>query len=84
MDPPVQPVSWITAVLHKARPAQVDHGDDDDDDDDDDGDDDEDDDGYHRSFGIIFSFFSFYLYSFSLVCLIFRTNNQIWFHAQPL
>ena len=25
MDPPVQPVSWITAVLHKARPAQVDH-----------------------------------------------------------
>ena len=42
MDPPVQSLSWITAVLHKARPAQVDHhhdGDDDNGDNDDDDDD---------------------------------------------
>ena len=31
MYPPVHPLPWITAVLHKARPAQVDHGGDDDD-----------------------------------------------------
>ena len=34
MYPPVHPLPWITAVLHKARPAQVDHGGDDDGDDD--------------------------------------------------
>ena len=38
MYPPVHPLPWITAVLHKARPAQVDHGGDDDDGDDDGGD----------------------------------------------
>ena len=44
--PPVHPHPWITAVLHKASPAQVDHHDDEDDDDgDDDGGDEDDDDG---------------------------------------
>ena len=57
--PPVHPLPWITAVLHKARPAQVDHGDDDDDD----GDDDDDDDGYHRFFWFFSALFSSSIYT---------------------